>query len=562
MNSLFIIADNYIDYYKSVVQRNQCYAISYHLFSLCRSNNMSVLSPTSYSGNPSESHQSIISDVNKTLYSLSDSSSLNASVISSIIYNYLYQVYSSFHYLSLFIPAADSYHLCICRKVIVCKDLNELVNAILLRRDPILASYFSDKFHYKILRLLNSNLVNYLSIFQLAIFTFFRKVKQYLIFSDSSSYNFPSIISSLSSFHTFQPLSLHHTTRSTTALLLLIKQFLNLFVDNTTLVDFFGPSNYPVQSLILSSSNTSKSFHQNLYIACRFLLNDAFKKTKYYSRLFRQATVVSIFHAVRFPYLTSLALSLNSSLHKNFLLSHGSHVLHKASSSSSLSDFSIAYGLLFTNLPNIINLSQSPFADNLLRSLGKSYLRITPTMFGKKLTVQRNSTDYTDILYVASFKQLGARFLVYDNSFDLVKNIQNYLVRLSRYPTCRMILNIRFDNIELTEDSLSDALYDFSNVLISSMNISEDISRSKLVVSQSSTVLEEALYLNKYVLSPMSDTYSHFNDLHESCMPYLRVCSSRDLDYAHHTFRSPVYRLSDDYSSNTRMSLQNAITNS
>ena len=141
---------------------------------------------------------------------------------------------------------------------------------------------------------------------------------------------------------------MHHTTRSTTALLLLIKQFLNLFVDNTTLVDFFGPSNYPVQSLILSSSNTSKSIHQNLHIACRFLLNDAFKKTKYYSRLFRQATVVSIFHAVRFPYLTSLALSLNSSLHKNFLLSHGSHVLHKASSSSSLSDFSIAYGLLFT----------------------------------------------------------------------------------------------------------------------------------------------------------------------------------------------------------------------
>ena len=107
MNSLFIIADNYIDYYKSVVQRNQCFAISYHLFSLCRSKNMSVLSPASYSGDPSESHQSIISDVNKTFYSLGDSSSFNASVISSIIYNYLYQVYSSFHYLSLFIPAAD-----------------------------------------------------------------------------------------------------------------------------------------------------------------------------------------------------------------------------------------------------------------------------------------------------------------------------------------------------------------------------------------------------------------------------------------------------------------------
>ena len=228
---------------------------------------------------------------------------------------------------------------------------------------------------------------------------------------------------------------------------------------------------------------------------------------------------------------------------------------------SSYSDYSIAHGLLFTTMNNITYLSQSPFADHLLSNNGKNFTRILPTMFGKSLTSQSSPTNYTNILFVASFKQLGARYLAYDSSYDLVQNIQTYLKRLSRYSNCRMIINIRLDNIELSECSLADALSEFNNYTISSQNISYDISLADLVVSQSSTVLEEALCLNKYVSSPASNTYSHFNDLHEVCQPYLTVCRSTQLDYARYTFRSPVYSLSDDYYLKKRLSLKRVLSN-
>ena len=99
-------------------------------------------------------------------------------------------------------------------------------------------------------------------------------------------------------------------------------------------------------------------------------------------------------------------------------------------------------------------------------------------MFGKSLTSQSSPTNYTNILFVASFKQLGARYLAYDSSYDLVQNIQTYLKRLSRYSNCRMIINIRLDNIELSECSLADALSEFNNYTISSLKIFHTISHS------------------------------------------------------------------------------------
>ena len=150
MNSLFIIADNYIDDYKLVVQEKPCFPLSYHLFYLCRSNNMSVVSPKSYLGVPSESHQAITTDINNLLDLFRDQSSFISPYSSSILFDYLYQVYSSYYYLLSIIPSSRSYQLCICESYSF-SDLSELINAILLHRDSVLSSLFTDNAFRKII---------------------------------------------------------------------------------------------------------------------------------------------------------------------------------------------------------------------------------------------------------------------------------------------------------------------------------------------------------------------------------------------------------------------------
>ena len=182
MNSLFIIADNYIDVYKFVVQEKPCFPLSYHLFYLCRSNNMSVVSPKSYLGVPSESHQAITTDINNLLDLFRDQSSFISPYSSSILFDYLYQIYSSYYYLLSTIPSSHSYQLCICGKVIPFSDLSELVNAILLHRDSVLSSLFTDNSCRKIILLFNSYILNILARLQFVSLSLFSKTKKYFVF--------------------------------------------------------------------------------------------------------------------------------------------------------------------------------------------------------------------------------------------------------------------------------------------------------------------------------------------------------------------------------------------
>ncbi|MDC2979735.1 hypothetical protein OAY11_02895, partial [Pelagibacteraceae bacterium] len=197
------------------------------------------------------------------------------------------------------------------------------------------------------------------------------------------------------------------------------------------------------------------------------------------------------------------------------LSSHGSHTITE----KKIDDFSVnlrADGMLFSDLANI-NIVQSKKAYEYMQSRKPEFkiLKNRPIIWGvakylNKELPNNNSKNFV-ILHASTCKKFGGRHWIYENSFEYIENINFLIKKLSNYQNVKLIIRFR-ENIDNKFELTKNLLIKSKNVEFKlAGNFYEDVMRSNLIVSFSSTVIEESLYLKKPVALFGNDHYRHIN---------------------------------------------------
>ena len=196
---------------------------------------------------------------------------------------------------------------------------------------------------------------------------------------------------------------------------------------------------------------------------------------------------------------------------QSILISHGTHPMHD--------DFFSIYehkdnarGLLFSPLakktfiqsPNTIS-SFDGAMDNVKK------IRSKPLMWGNDNKINNNN-DSRIILHAGTFKELGMRPWIYETSNEYIHGLQLLVDAISQIENTLLLIKIR-PNIECNVKTVKKLLpYSKNYKIISKGSFQEFIEKARLLISFSSTTIEEALYARTPVgLFGGTSRYRHLN---------------------------------------------------
>ena len=272
--------------------------------------------------------------------------------------------------------------------------------------------------------------------------------------------------------------------------------------------DFFGNIN---STLLDEKYNyyLIKQIYSNLSNTYNFKL--------YLEKIFKISRIKkSFFHSARFPDLFSLSRVLSQKNDEVYLISHGSHTTQKNGKSNLLASESIGIGLAFTKDKKIRLLSQSHFCDDYLDSLNKKYSKINfinnKKAYPKKEIYIKTRTQRTQILYVGTVKELGARRYYYESSPEFFGSIFEIYNKISKYKNIfELIVRIRDVPNEINNEILNNAFEDLNDfiTLRNGTSLDNEINNCDCMISYSSTVLEEGLENKKPVMCYGLPEYNH-----------------------------------------------------
>ncbi len=246
-------------------------------------------------------------------------------------------------------------------------------------------------------------------------------------------------------------------------------------------------------------------------------LSNTYNFTLYLEKIFRISKIKkSFFHSTRFPDLFSLSRVLSKKNNEVYLISHGSHTTQKNGQSNLLASKSIGMGLAFTKEKKIRLLSQSHFCDDYLDSLDKKYSKINfinnKKAYPKQEIYIKKRTQRTQILYVGTVKELGARRYYYESSPEFFGSIFEIYNKISKYKNIfELIVRIRDVPNEINDEILNNAFEDLNDfiTLRNGTSLDNEINNCDCMISYSSTVLEEGLENKKPVMCYGLPEYNH-----------------------------------------------------
>ena len=195
----------------------------------------------------------------------------------------------------------------------------------------------------------------------------------------------------------------------------------------------------------------------------------------------------------------------------SILISHGSHPI-PADASAFYELEHLARGLLFSPLASE-TIVQSPQADQSVELFMPELKRNPnqPIMWGWKMNNFSLSHNKTfRILHAGTYKLLCARPWIYETSNEFVYGLQQLINSVRIISNTELIIRIR-SAPECSVSSLDKLLPDSINCHIKTDgNFQDDLDSADLVVSFSSTTIDEALYAGKPVaLFGGSERYRH-----------------------------------------------------
>ena len=212
--------------------------------------------------------------------------------------------------------------------------------------------------------------------------------------------------------------------------------------------------------------------------------------------------------------ISSLSIVYLSEIYNfnTFLFSHGSHILNENNFISNYESKHLAYRMTYHKKINFI-ISQSKLCTDFLKKnyVTKNILFSKPIKWKKSNNTINKNNETINILYATTIKRVNFRFWMYEDSFEFYNNIK-YLVNFTKLNNkINLIIKMR-TNEEFIPSIVSNSFEQNPRVnFINSGDISEYIEWSDIVLSYSSTVLEEALYSETKVgIFTPSERYFHF----------------------------------------------------
>ena len=197
---------------------------------------------------------------------------------------------------------------------------------------------------------------------------------------------------------------------------------------------------------------------------------------------------------------------------KSILISHGSHSYY-GGKSAEYEHKELAQGLLTSFLAtDVVVQSKSAERTSLELMPNLSRLPFQPMMWGYKNVQEKvsHNDQIRTILHAGTVKYLGQRPWIYETSNEFIQGLRILIDAVSHLKNTRLVIRAR-PNIECSIDSLTKLLPFTNNCEIqSSGNFLDDLTNADLLISYSSTTIEEALYARKPVgLFGGSDRYRH-----------------------------------------------------
>lgn len=192
-----------------------------------------------------------------------------------------------------------------------------------------------------------------------------------------------------------------------------------------------------------------------------------------------------------------LALGIAAENNKNdiILISHGSHSYNK-NFKSNFANLINADGVLFSPL-KVTTVAQSPIAEEFIlkNNIQNKYYNFSPIMWGyQKLNKRNNNVRY--IMHAGSYKILSQRPFMYETSNEYLNNILKIVKIVSEIENLKLIIRFR-PKKELSLETLKNYLPNHNSYEISMNNsITHDLNRTSILISFSSTLIEECLKLN------------------------------------------------------------------
>ena len=247
------------------------------------------------------------------------------------------------------------------------------------------------------------------------------------------------------------------------------------------------------KSLPLDFESYDKIILNNIYQSLQFT-----KSLKDYTinlSIFKKTACV-IAHHIR--WLDGIALASSAKLNNInvFLISHNSHSITKDSFANFIQKNN-AYGLIESHLATK-TIVQSPTALNFMKkNFPHSALIKTKPIMWANYTIRRYEeikTNTFNILYVDTIKNLSRIPYIYESSFDYINN----LIRILKVIDClkKIKFTIRFRaSIDISIETMFDIFSKYQNVEINTKgSFLADIKKSNLLISHSSTTIEESLH--------------------------------------------------------------------
>ena len=196
---------------------------------------------------------------------------------------------------------------------------------------------------------------------------------------------------------------------------------------------------------------------------------------------------------------------------KSILISHGSHSL-SYDMPARYEQKEHAQGLLTSHLATE-SIIQSVCAEKAAREFMPDLKRqaFQPMIWGHKSIKEiKENKRIRTILHAGTYKFLAQRPWIYETSNEFLKGLKQLVKAVSNLDNTRLIIRVR-PNLECSLDSFRKLLPVNSKTKIkTSGNFLDDLSEADLLISFSSTTIEEALYARKPVgLFGGSDRYRH-----------------------------------------------------
>ena len=391
--------------------------------------------------------------------------------------------------------------------------------------------YHKDEVIFKIYERTHINLLDFFKIDKLNIFDkkfvkLYNKValnisKKNKIILSEKNLGFPKIINQLQKKKKNTSLIFFKRLKNN-IFLNILSNFFKLIIDRNnitlfTYIDYFNKNiiNFKYKNIENISLKNINIDDNSIKIISQHIKNSILFSNQFSSYLdiiFNKEFKLFIAHEIRWYENLSIAYVCKKNNIKVHLISHGSHAL----TSKPEDVFSVdirANGMIYSKYADLL-VAQSPLAYEYLINRFKQIeiFKSKPIMWGvsneQNAIIKKNENNFV-IVHASTSKILGGREWMYENSFEYIENIKFLIKEISKFNKVKLIIRFR-ENIENNYIYTKLLFKNYPNIKIkTSGNFYEDIINSDLIISYSSTIIEEGLCLRKPIALFGNDFYRH-----------------------------------------------------